>query len=746
MQISLFSGGFSWARWLGVLLVLLFSSAGHAETATSAATPPANAQAVSAAELERLVKTLEDPAQRERLVGDLKALIAAERKTAPPEADTLGARTLDFLSRHLAGLAGGLYSVAGALADLPRLADWLFDVLSNSANRGRLVLLATHLVLIVGLSHLASWVVRKLLAPGRRRLRKSVPTSLWYLPLHVLARTGLGLLPIGAFALVAYSLLALSDPAIIVRLIALFLINANLLSRVLLMAGRILLAPDTPPLRLVAMSDESAVYSYLWLKRVVDLSVYGYFAAQAALLLGLPFGPYVLLLRVLGLLVAAELVIIVLQSRTGVAAAIRASAVESRLTAIRLRLADLWHVFALAYIGLALAVWLVQPDGGFAFILHGTWLTVLILLLTRLTLWLTQRLVDYAFSVAEELREHFPGLEARANRYLLVLQITLHSLILIIAALAIFQAWGLSSLSWLVAGGGQRITLGIVTIALIIVAAVLVWEAINVLLERHLTRYAGSAGDQLRQAVRMRTLLPLLQKVVLGVLVILVILLCLGEVGLNITPLLAGAGVAGIAIGLGAQTLIKDLIGGASILIEDSLAVGDVVKIGQSSGVVEWLSLRAVRLRGLDGTLHTIPYSEFQTVSNMSKDFSFAVFDVSVAYKTDLDRAMEVMTATAAETRQDPVLGPLILEDLDIWGVERFEDSAIIIRSRFRTLPGKQWTVMRGFNRRLKLAFDAAGIEIPFPQRTVHMMAYPATLPAAPVAASPSPSQTASPS
>lgn len=740
MRSSLFS---AWRAWLVCVAVLLLLSSGPVSAQPVAAGAPATASppAVSAAELERLVKTIEDPAQRERLVGDLKALIAVERRQAPPETETIGARFLSFLSQHLAGLGGGLYSVAAALTELPRVAEWLVEVLGNAADRERLALLAAHLVLIVGLGHLASWLVRRLLAPARRHLRRAETSSLWTLPLHILARAGLGFLPIGTFALTAYSLLALSDPAFMVRLIALFLINASLIARAILMAGRLLLAPDTPRLRLFALSDESVAYGYLWLKRVVNLSVYGYFAAEAALLLGLPYGPYVLVLRLLGVVIAAELTMIVLQSRGGVAAAIRASAAGNRLSGLRYRLADLWHLFAFAYIGVSLAVWLLRPDGGFAFILHGTWLTALIALLTRLALWLVQRLIDYAFSVAEDLRERFPGLEARANRYLAVLHTSVQALILAVAAFAALQAWGLDSLSWLVAGGGQRITLAVITIALIVVGAVLVWEAINVALERHLTRYAADAGDQLRQAARMRTLVPLLQKLVLGTLVIVVILLSLGELGLNITPLLAGAGVVGIALGLGAQSLIKDLIGGASILIEDSLAVGDIVKIGQNSGTVEWLSLRAVRLRGVDGTLHTIPYSEFQTVSNMSKDFAFAVFDVSVAYRTDLDRAMEVMKATGAETRQDPVLGPIILEDLDIWGVERLEDSGVIIRARFRTLPGKQWTVMRGFNRRLKLAFDAAGIEIPFPQRTVHLSAHPSALPVAPGATPPSPTE-----
>jgi small conductance mechanosensitive channel len=173
-------------------------------------------------------------------------------------------------------------------------------------------------------------------------------------------------------------------------------------------------------------------------------------------------------------------------------------------------------------------------------------------------------------------------------------------------------------------------------------------------------------------------------------------------------------------VAFGAQTLVKDIITGAIILFQDLVAVGEVVKVGDTAGLVEAISIRHIRLRDLSGTVHTVPFSEISTISNLTKDFSFYVFDIGIAYREDVDRVMEALKDLGDELQRDPDFATLILAPLEIFGLDRFADSAIIIKARIKTLPIQQWTIGREFNRRLKRRFDELGIEIPFPHRTLY--------------------------
>jgi len=196
-------------------------------------------------------------------------------------------------------------------------------------------------------------------------------------------------------------------------------------------------------------------------------------------------------------------------------------------------------------------------------------------------------------------------------------------------------------------------------------------------------------------------------------------MMILKEIGIDIGPILAGAGVLGVAVGFGAQSFVKDVISGFFILFEDQIRVGDVVQIADKSGTVEKVTLRMVVLRDLHGNVHYIPSGEIGVVTNMTKTFSRYVFDIGVSYKEDVDEVIEVMKEVDEDLRSDPDYADDILEPLEVMGLERFEDSAVIVRARTMTRPIKQWGVGREFNRRLKKKFDERGIEIPYPQLTV---------------------------
>jgi small-conductance mechanosensitive channel len=209
--------------------------------------------------------------------------------------------------------------------------------------------------------------------------------------------------------------------------------------------------------------------------------------------------------------------------------------------------------------------------------------------------------------------------------------------------------------------------------------------------------------------------------VLLVTILVFVALNVLTEIGVNVAPLIAGAGVIGLAVGFGSQTLVRDVITGAFLLFEDAMAVGDVVQVGGLSGVVEQLSIRSIKLRAQDGSVHIIPFSAVTTVTNMTRDFGFAVLDVSVGYGEETDRVSDVLREIATEVRADAKFGAVIRDDIEILGVERLADSGVLIRARIKTDPGARWMVGREFNRRIKQRFDKLGIEIPYPHQKLVM-------------------------
>lgn len=233
-------------------------------------------------------------------------------------------------------------------------------------------------------------------------------------------------------------------------------------------------------------------------------------------------------------------------------------------------------------------------------------------------------------------------------------------------------------------------------------------------------RFALKRADDPESVRRVETLSRVIRYIATVLLVIAVVMEILYLLGISIAPLLGAAGVVGIAVGFGAQSLVKDYFTGFFLLLENQIRVGDYVAIAGERGFVEELTLRHVRLRSFDGNVHFIPTGMIDKVTNMSLEFSFAVIEVGVAYREDLDEVFGVIHATGAALREDPVFGPLILEDLELLGVENWADSSVVIRSRIKVQPLEQWRVRREFLRRLKQAFDARGIEIPYPHLTLY--------------------------
>lgn len=239
----------------------------------------------------------------------------------------------------------------------------------------------------------------------------------------------------------------------------------------------------------------------------------------------------------------------------------------------------------------------------------------------------------------------------------------------------------------------------------------------NVLIRRQ----ASSENNARMEAEkRINTLTRILSLSLRIAIITIYLMIILGKVGIELAPLLAGAGIAGLAIGFGAQELVRDVITGFFILLEDQIRVGDVVNINGTGGLVEKIELRTVRLRDLSGSVHFFQNGKINTLTNLTKEWSATVLDIGVAYKEDVQKVIDVMKAVGDTMINDEAYAANFVEPIEVFGLDRFDDSALIIKARIKTMPGKQWVIGREYRKRLKVAFDEQGIEIPFPHTTIY--------------------------
>lgn len=260
-------------------------------------------------------------------------------------------------------------------------------------------------------------------------------------------------------------------------------------------------------------------------------------------------------------------------------------------------------------------------------------------------------------------------------------------------------------------------------ISIILIAALIGSKMLKKLLSKvHtilLQRGIASGESVSESSKRIETLMFLLRQAVYVILWVTAGLMVIKQVGIEIGPVLAGAGILGLAVGFGGQNLVKDVISGFFLILENQVRIGDVVSINGTSGLAEQINFRTIVLRDVAGVVHIIPNGSITSLSNMTHGWSAYVFEIGVAYREDPDRVISLLKETGEKLRLDPQYKDLIINDLEIFGVDRFEDSAVVIKGRIKTKPIHQWEVGREFLRRVKYAFDDQNIEIPFPQRTI---------------------------
>ncbi|WP_124081325.1 mechanosensitive ion channel family protein [Pigmentiphaga humi] len=485
-------------------------------------------------------------------------------------------------------------------------------------------------------------------------------------------------------------------------------IGAYVGTRLTLAALRLLTTPASPGLRLSRLSEESARYLDVWLRRIVVVAAFGVAATEIAFLLGADADARNALSKLVGLAAHAMLIVMVIQRRHAVSHWMRGSE-DSGLRQI---LADIWAPVAIAVIAALWVVWALGAASGFASLLRYVWATALVMLVASVASLVLLGALDRAFS------HEAPGPEAaRSGRssYHTLAQRAVLALVMVATIIALLQVWGLHALEWFAAGTvGRRLASAIATIAIACMLALGAWEAANLSINRRMERW--SKGGEIARATRLRTLVPILRTTMFIVIALVVLFTALNELGINIAPLLAGASIIGVALGFGSQKLVQDFITGIFLLMEDAMQVGDSVTLAGVSGTVEYLSIRTVRLRAGDGSLHVVPFSSVSTVSNSNRGIGNAAVRVSVRADSDLDQVIATIREIGAEMRKDPQLGPLILADLDLWGVDQVDGATITLAGQIRTLDRGRWAVQRSFNQRLYRRFRERGIRMANPQ------------------------------
>ncbi|MCC2662811.1 MAG: mechanosensitive ion channel [Geminicoccaceae bacterium] len=618
-------------------------------------------------------------------------------------------------------------SILASLDQIPLLFDWVQAQLRNPIQRSLWLSVGLRVAASIGFAAFAYLGVAIALRPVRRRLAQGVEDTTLDRVFRLLLVFLVDLLPVLSFVLAIFAVALFVSftgirPSTEARAVAQPLIQAVILARLSVALARLIFAPKAPALRLLPIPDAAADHGFRWTRRLTALTIYGYCALEAADALGLPWTIHGFLLHLLFFVVVLMVITMIVRSRAPVAHAIASLAEKPHGRVVRRLpwrgLAGVWHLLAAFYVVLVFAVWALKVPGGFQLLFGATLGSVLI----GAGCWLALRLIDQLFGrdrSGEQSAEAPPSaVDRRLDRYLPVVGGVLRALVWLAAAVMLLQVWGFGTLHWLLSDGGQILGGHLIMIGLIVVVTIVVWEIVSLVIERSITEQDEEGN--LRLSNRTRTLLNIMRNFLLVFLSLIALFLILSELGLNIAPLLAGAGVIGLAIGFGSQKLVQDIITGMFVLLGDTMRIGDVVQVASRTGVVEEMTMRTVVLREYSGNVHTIPYSAIDTVTNFTKDFSYAVFDVGVAYRENVDQVMEVLREIGAGMNRDPNFRRLILEPLEVAGVDRFADSAVIIRARLKTRPLKQWDVSREFNRRLKNRFDELGIEIPFPHQTVY--------------------------
>ncbi|WP_223302720.1 mechanosensitive ion channel domain-containing protein [Halotalea alkalilenta] len=708
----------------------------------------------SQASYSALADLLENPQTRDQLIQQLRSLAAPEggQQGAQEEAaddqtpldgldesQSVGGQIADATQRFAQGLA----------ADFGEAIRTLRELGSGQGISGvsveRWIELLTGLVVVVVAIFAAFFVLRGLAAllyrridrwiadrphvtvidesreaeTGRKRRVMSASTLLGRLA-AVFGSLGIDILVVMLAGAVGYSvgLFGVGLNGDIGRMESLF-INAFVVVEISKALVRMIFATRYPNLRLFPMDDQVARYWNRWMARLIGVSGYGLLVVVplARAIFSPAVGQTLNLLIMVGVFIYA--VAVILKNRAVIGDRLKQHAATVKLAPVATlerMLARTWHLFAILYFVVLLVISQLSPAEALPFMARATLQTLLAVGLGLLVSALLTSALSKRILLSDELRARLPKLEMRLNSYVPAALRAIRMLLTLFVVLAVLDAWHVFDLSaWLASPAGGDAIAVVLHVALILFFAALVWTVLASVIEHRLSGVGGKAPS-----AREQTLLALFRNAMLIVIVTMTLLIVLSQIGINIAPLIAGAGVVGLAIGFGAQKLVQDIITGVFIQLENGMNQNDVVEAGGVFGTVERLTIRSVGIRTLDGGYHLIPFSSVDTVTNHMRDFSYHMGEYTISHRESVDDAIRHLEHAFEELQQDPVLAPSILEEMTIPGVVAIDERGVRIRILIKTSPGMQWAVQRGFNRLVKKHFNAANIEIPYPQTVVH--------------------------
>ena len=756
-------------RPLSVLLVALciFQSPAHAQSALTGGGPQASAEqeggdsggdgAESGSEtgaatdpLAALLEVLRDDTARQELVTELERRVsgASEAVTSGSEAgpveDTIDSAAEAASEEPRMSLGGRIAVFTQEIAETAAAqgtALWqsltstgsVFDGLQGDelsvlfeAFRGLLIVIALTIAVYITLRMLALPYFRSM---GRRATEGSWVRCVFIFMGSIVVDT---LIVLAAWAIgYAVTVLYLGDYGQIGFRQSLYL-NAFLIVEMIKVLLRAVISPSAAGLRPLPISDQGAKRLYRVLAVTVTILGYGQLLILPITNQSVSYAAGVGVSAVLSVIVVLYLIFAVLRYHTPVSNWLHDALVPAKreeggiedaqtsdekreLTGITGSLVKRWHWFALAYLAFMFITVMSRPtDVVLAYVLASVKIAAAVVVASAIFSALS-RAMARGISLPDTVNQKLPLLETRLNGSVPKLLFVLRYAVAAVVILFVLGIIGIIDYgTWLSSEAGLGFSSALVSVFFILLVAYGIWLAMTSWVDYRLNPDYGSVPTS-----RETTLLTLLRNAATIAILILTLMFTLSEIGLDIGPLLASAGVLGLAIGFGAQKMVQDIITGVFIQFENAINVGDVVTVGGTTGTVEKLTVRSVSLRDLHGVFHIIPFSSVDMVSNFMRDFSYFVCDMGVAYRENVDEVKQAMLDGFEELKADPDQGQFITSDLEWFGLNSFGDSAVVCRARIKTLPGKQWGVGRAYNGILKRIFDARGIEIPFPHQTI---------------------------
>ncbi|MFT8676166.1 MAG: mechanosensitive ion channel domain-containing protein [Acetobacter sp.] len=530
-----------------------------------------------------------------------------------------------------------------------------------------------------------------------------------YNALHFLIK----LLPVGVCVLLGYLGAEFLTTTPQARTVTLTLINAYAIARVLYLVVETTLVPHSPSIRLIPAQDDTARLMTRWWNFLVAAPSIMICLSTLGEEFDLAQRGVDAMLRAVVLIQHLIIAAFIWRIRKIVARSLQPSAdrqSKSALWAFVGTLAHLWWV-PIMFLDMALwFVWAAHLKGGYQWILRGSVLSLACLALSRILALLAYGLQDRLFRVSPAMQAQYPDLQKRADFYYPFVRKIITTIIIFATAVCLAQSWGAPAVRFFfVSALGLRLMGAALSLVLGMTVAAVAWEVVNHTLNKQISRYTSNA--QAGRAARLRTVLPIIRTVLLAVIIIFVAVTTLSQIGINVTPLLTGAGILGVGLSFGSQSLVKDVITGFFMLAEDAIQVGDWVTAAGIAGTVEHLSIRTLRVRAFDGDLHIIPFSSVTSIANTARGFNQIIVRQTLDLSEDSGKVVEIMTKTIDAMRKEDDFRALILSDYTDLGVDHSDGNGAVMIGIIRTAPMMKWKVQREFYRRIASLMADAGIK-----------------------------------